>query len=65
MNLYGVIMLSAGVVLMYSAVQNADPRDVVKNALAGKPTAKKAATTKPASLPTSPLPNDGTRVVSV
>jgi hypothetical protein len=65
MNLYGIIMLSAGAVLMYAAVQNADPRDVVRNALQGKPTAKAApaVVTKPSVAPVTP--NDGTKVVSV
>lgn len=33
-----VIMLMAGVVLLYAAIKDVDPRDVVKNALQGKPT---------------------------
>lgn len=35
-NIMGVILLSAGIVLMYGAVADKDPRDVVKEALSGK-----------------------------
>lgn len=33
-----VIMLMAGIVLIYAGVKDVDPRTVVKNALQGKPT---------------------------
>lgn len=35
-----VIMLMAGIILIYSAVKDVSPQDVVKNALQGKPTTK-------------------------
>lgn len=63
-NLFGVVALSAGVILMYSAVVDANPMDVIQNALSGKKTPKKSATTKPAVMPDPPH-NDGTKVVSV
>jgi hypothetical protein len=47
-NLLSVVLLSAGAVLMWSAVNNQDPRDVIKNALSGKlPPAKEGFGKKP------------------
>lgn len=37
-----VVMLMAGIVLIYAAVKDVKPQDVVKNALKGKPTAASA-----------------------
>lgn len=36
LNLPAVVMLTAGVVLMYAAVKNKDPRDVVRESLGKK-----------------------------
>lgn len=44
-----VLMLMAGIVLIYSAVKDVKPTDVVKNALKGKPTAGAPAGVKPPS----------------
>jgi hypothetical protein len=69
MNLVAVVMLSGGVILMYAAVKGKDPRDVVGNALGKKDTHAPliAPTEAPAAAKpsVSPLPNDGTQVVSV
>ena len=70
-NILGVILLSSGIVLMYAAVADKDPRDVVKEALSGKlKLGLKEKAEKPVSgdiTPVSPVttPNDGTQVVSV
>jgi hypothetical protein len=64
MNLTAVVMLSGGVVLMYAAVKGKDPRDVIGNALGRKETHTGLFTPAVASI-APPLPNDGTRVVSV
>lgn len=42
-----VVMLMAGIVLIYAGVKDVDPREVVKNALKGKPTSKKPDLTMP------------------
>ena len=56
-NLLSIVLLSAGVVLMWSAVKDQDPRDVIKNALGGKlPPAREGMGTKPATKPTLPNP---------
>lgn len=67
-NLFGVILLSAGIVLMYGAVADKDPRDVVKEALKGNlKLGIKPKEEKPASGDISPVtpPTDGTKVVTV
>lgn len=38
LNLVNLSILVAGIVLIYAAIKDVDPRDVVKNALKGKPT---------------------------
>lgn len=37
LNLMSVVMLSAGAVLVYAAVNNRDPRDVIRGALGQPP----------------------------
>jgi hypothetical protein len=71
-NIFGVVLLSAGIVLMYAAVSDNDPRDVVKDALSGKlKLGLKPKATEKASgaidqvTPINTTPNDGTQVVSV
>jgi hypothetical protein len=73
MNLMGIVMLSAGAVLMYAAYTDHTPQEVIKNALAGKPTPKRTVTTDPntgrrsgsGTFSSTPTPTDGTRVLSV
>jgi hypothetical protein len=36
MNIITVVMLAAGATLIYAGIKNVDPRDVIKDALAGK-----------------------------
>lgn len=70
-NIMGVVLLSAGIVLMYAAVADKDPRDIVKEALSGK--LKLGIKPKPDEkvsgdiTPVTPVENngDGTQVVSV
>jgi predicted Fe-Mo cluster-binding NifX family protein len=38
-NLLAILLLSSGGILIYSAVKNRDPRDVIKQALGAKSTA--------------------------
>lgn len=44
-----VILLMVGIVLIYAAIKDVNPKDVIQNALQGKPTVSKSptATVKP------------------
>lgn len=60
MNLTNTTLVIAGLLLIYCAIKDVDPRDVVKNALQGKATGgdySKGVGKVPAPTPT--VPNDG------
>lgn len=64
LNLVNLTILVAGILLIYAAIKDVDPRDVVKNALKGKPTSgatvpddgKSWNKTTPKPKPTVPTP---------
>lgn len=42
LNLLNTTLLLAGIILIYAAIKDIDPRDVIKNTLQGKPSSGKA-----------------------
>lgn len=52
-NLITVFVFGTGAILVYSGVKNVHPKDVITNALKGKPTPGKPAST-PAPTPSGP-----------
>lgn len=48
-----VTMIAVGIILIYAALKDVDPRDVVRNGLKGKPT---VGTPKPPTTPSDPTP---------
>lgn len=55
-NLTALIAFTAGMVLIYAAIKDRDPRDVVKDAMTGKANPGARAAAKPAS---ATVPNNG------
>jgi hypothetical protein len=55
-NILAIVMLGGGIILLYSAIKNKDPRDVVRGALGVSPVTKSTPSTPNNMSPTTPAP---------
>jgi hypothetical protein len=58
LNPLGVVLFAVGAVLIYAAIKDVDPRDVVKQGLGGKAPAPVTGANVPVPKPTNITPGD-------